>query len=95
MSIVLEIKVVPSSGKQEAVLDKSGMIKIYLKSEAKNFAANNELIRFLAKALKIDRDKITILTGETTPKKRIKIDFNITLASIYRNLGIEEQKKVF
>jgi uncharacterized protein YggU (UPF0235/DUF167 family) len=53
MSLIITIKVFPSSGQQKWMVDKAGNLKGYVKSPAQEGRANQELIRNLAKALKL------------------------------------------
>lgn len=92
--LILDIKVVPNSGKQQFVLDKSGIIKCFLKSAPESGKANAELIKFLAEKLETTKDNIDILLGATGRKKRIKINLNLTIAQLETKLGIIRQLKI-
>lgn len=89
--IILEIKVIPSSGMSKIVLDKGQTIKCYLKSQPEDGKANKELLILLAEKLSIPRACIDIVSGLTSRKKRIKIDRPLTLQEIYHTLGFEIQ----
>lgn len=89
MSLLVEIKVVPASGKLECTLDKNKAIKCYLKSTPEKWKANDELIKFLSKSLRIPQQQITLVGGETIRKKQIKIDFEITLEEFYQKMGLK------
>jgi uncharacterized protein (TIGR00251 family) len=92
MSLIIDIKVVPSSGKFEWTIDKTGTLKCYLKSKPERDKANQELLRSLSKYLKTD--KVQILLGRTSRKKKIKIDLNITFEELLKILGIERQLSI-
>lgn len=94
MALVLDIKVVPSSGKQKAVLDKSGKLKIFLKSQPEGGKANSELIRFLSKELSLTQADVIILLGATSRNKRVKIESQITFEQLLNKLGVERQLKI-
>ena len=94
MALIIEVKAVPSSGKQECKTDKSGTIKCFLKSAPEAGKANAELIKFLSKKLKVAQNQITILTGTTSRKKRIKIEADISLDQFCEQVGIELQKAI-
>lgn len=87
---VLVIKVVPSSGRQSIGVDKSGMIKAYLKSQPERGAANNELITLLAHLLKVPSAHVSLLTGATARTKRVRI-VHLDELSVRQRLGIEVQ----
>ncbi len=95
--MIIEIKVIPSSGKQGCILDKSGMVKCFLKSAPENGAANKELIKQLSKLLKIPQVDIEIVGGLISRKKRLKIA-GLTEEQFWKRLGLEDevnQSKLF
>ena len=91
MPVSIEVKVVPSSGKQECFWDKSGKLKCFLKSPAEKGKANNELLKLLAKYLEISALNLKIISGATARKKLVKIDCEISREKI--ELAFESQKK--
>jgi len=95
MSFIIDIKVVPSSGRITWKIDKLGQLKCYLKSPPERGKANKELIKLLAKALGIKQYDITIITGRTGRKKRIRIEKEITLSTLLTALGIDWQLDLF
>lgn len=92
MPLIIDIKAIPSSGRQKFVLDKSRNIKCYLKNQPEKGKANTELIKFLSKKLGIPQNKITIFSGKTSQKKRIKIDNKLTLDQLCIQLDIKENR---
>lgn len=92
--LTVTVKVVPSSGKNQWVLDKSGTIKCYLKSPAERGLANQELIRLFAKALGTTQNDVEIMAGATVRTKRIKIGSDITFEQLLAKLGIERQQSL-
>jgi uncharacterized protein (TIGR00251 family) len=90
MSLIVTIKVVPSSGRQKWALDKSGVIKCYLKSPAEKGKANEELIKFLASTLKIPQAMITIISGATARTKKIKIASAISESQLLEKLALHK-----
>lgn len=95
MGFMIDIKVVPSSGKSECKLDKNGMLKCYLKSPPENGKANKELVKMLAKAIGAPQDEVFIVSGEASRNKRIKIEQNITFDQLLEKLGIDKQLGLF
>jgi len=91
MALVVTIKVVPSSGRQVCVLDKSGGIKCFLKNPAERGLANNELIKLLAQAAGVPQNSVIIMSGQTSRTKRVKIETDLTLEALMLRLGIELQ----
>jgi uncharacterized protein (TIGR00251 family) len=95
MSLIIQLKVVPSSGRSKWVIDKSGELKGYLKSPPEKNKANEELVKTIAKALKIPGESVLLISGATSRNKRIKINKDITYDEVLRALGIEEQLSLF
>ncbi|MBU4269821.1 DUF167 domain-containing protein [Candidatus Dependentiae bacterium] len=86
--MIIELTVVPNSGKLKFFIDKSGLLKCYLKSSPEKGRANEELIKFMAKSLKIQQRSITIISGHTSRKKRIKIELEIDQKEFLNLLGL-------
>ena len=90
MQMIIEIRVVPQSGRQAIVLDKSGRIKIFLKNPPEQGKANDELIKVLADRLQVVRCAVTIIAGHTVRTKRIALKGFSTINQIMTALGLEE-----
>jgi uncharacterized protein (TIGR00251 family) len=93
MSLLVTLKVIPSSGRSGFTLDASGKLKVYLKSPPEDGKANKELIQLLAKALGCTQDLITIVSGATSRTKKIKIDVPLTYDDVISRLGFALQTK--
>jgi len=91
MAFVLEVKVVPSSGKQAWKLDKSGKLKCYLKSPPEKGLANAELLKMLAKGLGLTLADLELIAGATSRAKLIKIAAPLTFEQVLARLGIDRQ----
>lgn len=91
MPLILDIKVIPNSGRQQFQFDKAGNLKCYVKSVPENGKANLELLMFLAKTLGLPQAKVTLLSGHSSRNKRIKIDAPLTFITVLDMLGIERQ----
>lgn len=89
MPLVIEVKVVPGSGQQKCIIDKSGKLKCYLKSPAQRGLANQELIKFFANSLKLTQTQIEIITGLTSPKKKLRINKDISFQELLKCFNIE------
>lgn len=70
----IQIKVIPKSRATEFVekMDDE-TYKIRVKAAPEKGKANTELIRFLAKTLKVTKDEIIIISGHTDTRKLLKI----------------------
>ena len=93
--MIVEIKVVPSSGRQQCSLDTSGTLKCYLKSPPERGLANEELIGLFSKALRIPKSEITIIAGATGRKKMLRIQRALTMPEILGALGVEVQQMLW
>ena len=91
MAIICTIKVVPGSGLQKAILDKSGRLKIYLKNQPESGRANKELIEYVSDMLSIPQRAIEIVAGETSRTKMVRIDADITFEKLLALFGIDTQ----
>ncbi len=94
MSLVVDVKVAPQSGRQKFALDKSGMLKIFLKSAPEGGKANAELVVLLAKKLRIAQSEVVILLGATSRKKRLKIGVGLNFEELLEKLAVEIQQKI-
>ncbi len=94
MALVLEINVVPLSGRSGFELDKQGNVKCFLKSAPEKGAANKEFIKLLSKKLKIPQNDIEIIAGLTVRKKKIKIHKSLALEQFCDKLGLSYQKNL-
>ncbi len=82
MAVTLAIKVVPSSGRQAWKLDKSGVLKCYLKNPPEKNKANSELVRFLADSLDISTLDVALVGGLTDRKKFVKITIDLSQQAV-------------
>ncbi len=94
MPLLFEVKVVPSSGRNKWVLEKSGKLKCYLKNPPEKGKANKELIKLIAKALSLAQGKIAIVSGATNRNKLVKIESDFSYDQLLQLLGIERQKSL-
>lgn len=95
MPLVFIVKVAPSSGRQVFQIDKSGVLKCYLKGAPEKGQANQELLDFLAKSLKLPKQSVQLLSGASSRHKKIWLDLDISLEELLDILGVGEQKKLF
>lgn len=72
--MIIIIKVVPNA--RESLIDsyKDNILKIKIKAPPDKGKANEELIDFLSKKLKIAKSRIHILSGHTSRLKRVEIE---------------------
>ncbi len=71
--LTFNVRVIPRASKTEIVGERDGALKVRIASPPVDGAANAELIKHLAKRFGVSRNDITIIGGETSKNKRIKI----------------------
>jgi len=69
----LEIRVIPRAGRSGFGGLRDGALLVRLAAAPVDGAANDELIALLAKTLRIPKRNITIVSGERSRSKRVRI----------------------
>ena len=95
MALIIDIKVVPVSGRQDLVLDKSGILKCFVVAPPEDGKANREVVEIFAKKLSLKKYDIEIIGGLTSRKKRLAIQTTMTYDQMLELLGWANQKKIF
>ncbi len=72
-AIIFSVRVLPKSSKSEIVGEMDGALKIKIKSPPVDGAANEELIKTLAKFFAVPKSAVEILKGQTSKNKKVKI----------------------
>ena len=93
--LIFDIKIMPNSGKQEFVLDKNNKLKCYLKNLPEKNKANFELIKLLAKKLKITQNEIRIVSGSISRYKKIELSLDINYLNLLNILNLNIQNNIF
>ena len=92
--LILEIKVVTQSGRLAIILDKSGILKCFVKAAPENGKANQEVVELIAKTIKVSKGFVEIVSGWTCRKKVVKIQTDITYETFINMIGSGIQKKI-
>ncbi len=81
MDNLLHVKVIPKASRSEIVGWEGEVLKVRLKAVPEKGEANEELIRFLSRELKIAKSLITIVRGHTSREKTllIRTDYQINI----------------
>jgi len=95
MALIIEVKVVPSSGRVLWKLEEGDRLKCYLKSPPEKGKANKELINLITKALKLPASACTIISGATSRLKRVRIGTEQSFDELLAALGIDRQMRLF
>lgn len=72
--LIFNVRVVPRASCSEIVGEHDGALKVRLAAPPVDGAANNELIKTLAKAFGVSKSSVEILSGETSKTKQVKIE---------------------
>ena len=71
--IIFDVRVVPRASKSEIVGESGGALKVRISSPPVDGAANAELLKLLSKKLRVSKNNIKIVSGETSRSKKVKI----------------------
>ena len=72
-NLIFNVRVVPRASKSEIVGEHDGALKVRIASPPTGGAANEELIKVLAKKFNVSKSAVQILSGQTSKTKQIKI----------------------
>jgi uncharacterized protein (TIGR00251 family) len=74
VSVTLAIRVIPRAPRTRVDGERGGAILIRLAAPPVDGAANDALIAFLAQALGVPKRSVTVVGGEKSRDKRVRID---------------------
>jgi len=72
-AITFQVRVVPRASRSEIAGEHDGALRIRVTAPPVDGAANEEVIRVLAKALGVTRSAVAIVSGETSKTKRVRV----------------------
>jgi uncharacterized protein (TIGR00251 family) len=73
-SVRVRIRVQPRASRTEIVGEHDGALKVRVAAPPVDGAANEELVRFIAKRMGVSQSRVRVTTGETGRSKVIEID---------------------
>ena len=79
--MIIMIKVIPNSRKNEIVEFVNEVLKVRIKALPDKGKANEELIAFLSEELSIPKSKVQILSGHASRLKKVEIQIDSSLVS--------------
>lgn len=88
--LTFTVRVVPRASRSEIVGEHAGTLRVRLAAPPVDGAANEELIRILARALKVPRTSIAIIGGSTSKLKRVAVN-GIPPDALLKLSGIESK----
>ena len=71
--IVITVRVIPKASKTELVGVIDGVLKVRIAAPPVDGAANDELVRYLAKLVGVGRSSVSIVSGQSSKTKRIEL----------------------
>ena len=72
-AIILAVRVQPGASRDEIAGEWEGALKIRLQAPPADNKANEALVEFLARVLKIPKSAVRILAGERSRTKRVEL----------------------
>lgn len=69
----LDVRVIPRAGRSEVAGLRDGAVLVRLAAAPVDGAANEELIALLSKALKVPKRDISIVSGDRSRSKRVRV----------------------
>jgi uncharacterized protein (TIGR00251 family) len=72
--MILTVKVIPRARKNEIAGYENGLLKVRLQAVPEKGKANEELIAFLAEELDLPKSSMTLVRGQTSRIKHLKIE---------------------
>ncbi len=86
---VFKVKVVPGSSRTEICGILDGMVKIKVTSPAEKGKANQALINFLAQLLDVRKNQLSIISGQTSRIKQIRV-LSMSAETLLKKLGLNK-----
>lgn len=95
MTLRIQLKVIPLSGKSLCIIDKQQKVRCYLKAQPQDGKANQELIAYLAHLCKVTKKDVEIIAGLTSRSKVVLIATDRTYDQFLQILGFDKQGTLF
>lgn len=73
-NIIFSVRVVPRASRSELVGEQDGLLRVRIAAPPIDGAANEELVRVLAKEFGVARRRINIISGHSSRVKKISIE---------------------
>ena len=72
-TVILKVQVVPRASRSEIVGEHNGALRVRIAAPPVDGAANEELIRTLARAFKVPRRDVEIISGHSSKLKQVSV----------------------
>lgn len=73
--VVLNVNVVPRASKSEVVGEVNGVLRVRIAAPPVDGAANEELLRVLAKKFGVAKSRVTLIGGLSSRNKKVRVEF--------------------
>ena len=83
------LKVVPGASRTALAGEYDGRVRLNIAAPPEKGKANKALVKFLAEILALRKNDITIVKGETSPLKRLRVS-GISSGELARRLGVKQ-----
>jgi len=80
-ALIFKVQVVPRASRSEIVGEHNGALRVRIAAPPVDGAANEKLIRTLARAFKVPRRDVEIISGHTSKLKQVSVR-NLTAAAL-------------
>jgi uncharacterized protein len=80
-ALIFKVQVVPRASRSEIVGEHNGALRVRIAAPPVDGAANEELIRTLARALRVPRRDVEIISGHSSRIKQVSVR-NVTPAAL-------------
>ena len=94
VSVQFAVRVVPRASKSEIVGEHDGMLKVRIAAPPVDGAANEEVIKLLARTFKVSKSSVMITSGQTSKTKQVSIT-GITTTQIHAILKGKTPRDIF
>jgi uncharacterized protein (TIGR00251 family) len=71
--LVLRVQVVPRASRSAVVGEHNGLLRVRIAAPPVDGAANEELVRLLARKFEVPRSAVTIVAGQSARTKQVRI----------------------
>ena len=88
-SATFSVRVMPRSAREEVAGVSGGDVRIRLTSPPVENRANEDLVRFLSRALDVPRRRVELVAGLRGRRKIVQVQ-GMTRPEIFRRLGLEQ-----
>ena len=72
--VLIDVRVIPRAGRSGLAGTRDGALLVRLNAPPVDGAANTELIEVLARALAVPKRAVTLVTGDRSRRKRVRVE---------------------